>query len=181
MWFTSLNILLQNILITNPITSLDPVCTARKEKMSWCEWQRKKHFPITVQSLLPPLICLTGHSMDFFLRFKWVFVLSAVLEWPPCTFPTTSWLSTKKQIHGMQLRNHSLFPSSAPCSGSLTAGITIHYVSAGKGCEKLWPYFTIEACQWNNQRAWRAARDSVPQLQRSCVKQETLLLVSGHV
>ena len=60
-------------------------------------------------------------------------------------------------------QNHFLFPTSAPRQQPLTAGITIHYVSVGKGLqragEKLSPYFTIETCQWNNHRHWQVARE----------------------
>lgn len=66
------DILLQNILISNPIMDFHLVCTLdvhKKKKQNkkvkkWCDWQ-KKTFPITVLSPLPLLICLTGDSMDF--------------------------------------------------------------------------------------------------------------------
>lgn len=57
-----------------------------------------------------------------------------------CTFPTTLWLfkkNTKKHLqwnHDMHLKITFCSPHLHPGSSMLTAGITIHYVSAGKGC-----------------------------------------------
>lgn len=66
-------ILLQNILISNPIMGFHLVCTLdvhKKKKQNKKGGKngvtdRKKTFPITVLSPLPLLICLTGDSMDF--------------------------------------------------------------------------------------------------------------------
>lgn len=55
-----------------------------------------------------------------------------------CTFPTTLWLFKKKKHlqwnHDMHLKITFCSPHLHPGSSMLTAGITIHYVSAGKGC-----------------------------------------------
>lgn len=67
----------------------------------------------------------------------------------------------QKNLHlqwnrGMHLQMTFYSQRLHPGSSRLTAGITIHYVSAGRkkrlqrAREKLAPYFTIETCQWNN-------------------------------
>lgn len=92
---------------------------------------------LTERSPLPPFICLTGDSMDFIFLFftplNGVCVLSSRSSLTPCTYLTTLWLSQKylSIYSGIMTRT----PTSAPCSITLTAGITIHYVSAGKGCK----------------------------------------------
>ena len=55
--------------------------------------EKKKHFPIIVHGRLPPLICLSGDSMDFLFFFtplNGVFVLSAIPVWPPTPSPQPS-------------------------------------------------------------------------------------------
>lgn len=54
-----------------------------------------------------------------------------------CTFPTTLWLFTQflQWNHDMHLKITFGSPHLHPGSSMPTAGITIHYVSAGKGCK----------------------------------------------
>lgn len=100
----------------------------------------KKHFPITVHGPLTPLICLTSDSLDFLPLLNGFLCcqpfqrdLPHLPHHPPAfqnnTFPVETWY--------MHLEMTFFFsPCLHPGSSTLTAGITIHYVCARKGCKE---------------------------------------------
>lgn len=129
----------------------------------------------------------------FFYPFKWVFVLSAIPAWPPAPSPQPS---DFYKIHLRWNRGVSLkitFYSPHLHLGSSRWQLASQFIMSlsekglQRAAEKLSPYFTIETCQWNNQRHWQVARELFLFffIRLSCMKQadvtDTLILVSGHV
>lgn len=131
--------LLQHILITNPIIVFDPVDTLdlqKSESIVVLLTEKKTFSNYSTQT--PTSLNLADRWLrGFFFYPLNGFVCCQPFQPASCTFPTTLWLFTQflQWNHDMHLKITFGSPHLHPGSSMPTAGITIHYVSAGKGCK----------------------------------------------
>lgn len=129
---------------------------------------QKKYFPITVHGPLPPLIYLTGDSMDFFFTplNNYLCCQPFQRDLPhlhpnPLTFQKNT--STVESWYAPQ--NDFLFPMSARRQQHADSwhhnSLCLCQKRLQRAGEKLSPYFTIETCQWNYHQHWQVAREFV--------------------
>lgn len=144
------DILLQNILISNPIMDFHLVCTLdvhKKKKQNkkvkkWCDWQKKNLSNYCTQSSTSPN--LSDWWLHGFLNVFCVVDHSSVTS---CTFPIT--LCPYKKYRGVMVctSNDFLFPTSAPCQQHTDSwhhnSLCVCWKRLQRAREKLSPYFTL--------------------------------------